>query len=63
MNIKVEYIPKAEDESFYRIMLDKYLTLGLVQYKRVLFLDGDGKFILLASICNIVFCGQLCFPV
>ena len=48
MNIKVEYIPKAEDESFYRIMLDKFLTLGLTQYKRVLFLDGDSKFFLLA---------------
>ena len=42
MNIKVQYIPKAADESFYRIMLDKFLTLGLTQYKRVLFLDGDG---------------------
>jgi len=62
MNIKVEYIPKAEDESFYRIMLDKFLTLGLVQYKRVLFLDGDGKFILVAS-ANIVFCGQPCLLV
>lgn len=44
-NIKVEYIPKAEDESFYRIMLDKFLTLGLIQYKRVMFLDGDGTFL------------------
>ena len=44
MDIKVQYIPKAEDESFYRIMLDKFLTLSLTQYKRVLFLDGDGKY-------------------
>ena len=43
VNIKIRYIPKAEDESFYRIMLDKFLTLGLTQYKRVMFLDGDGK--------------------
>jgi hypothetical protein len=41
MNIHVNYIPKTADESFYRTMLDKFLILGLVQYKRVLFMDGD----------------------
>ena len=41
MNIHVKYIPKTVDESFYRTMLDKFLILGLVQYKRVLFMDGD----------------------
>jgi hypothetical protein len=41
MNIQIRYIPKAEDESFYRTMLDKFLILGLTQYNRVLFMDGD----------------------
>jgi hypothetical protein len=41
MNIHVKYIPKTADESFYRTMLDKFLILGLVEYKRVLFMDGD----------------------
>jgi hypothetical protein len=41
MDIYVRYIPKAEDESFYRTMLDKFLILGLTQYDRVLFMDGD----------------------
>jgi hypothetical protein len=41
MNIYVQYIPKAADESFYRTMLDKFLILGLTQYDRVLFMDGD----------------------
>jgi hypothetical protein len=41
MNIQIRYIPKAEDESFYRTMLDKFLILGLTQYDRVLFMDGD----------------------
>ena len=41
MNIYVKYIPKTAEESFYRTMLDKFLILGLVQYERVLFMDGD----------------------
>jgi hypothetical protein len=41
MNIVVHYIPKAEDESFYRIMLDKFRVLGLTEYSRVIFMDGD----------------------
>ena len=41
MNIQIQYIPKAEDESFYRTMLDKFLILGLTQYDRILFMDGD----------------------
>ena len=41
MNIIVQYIPKSAEESFYRTMLDKFLILGLVQYERVLYMDGD----------------------
>jgi alpha-N-acetylglucosamine transferase len=41
MDVKIQYIPKAEDESFYRIMLDKFLILTLTRYERVLFMDGD----------------------
>jgi hypothetical protein len=41
MDIHIRYIPKAEDESFYRTMIDKFLILGLTQYDRVLFMDGD----------------------
>jgi hypothetical protein len=41
MNIKIEYIPKTKEESFYRIMLDKFRILSLTQYDRVLFMDGD----------------------
>lgn len=41
MNISVKYIPKSEDESFYRIMLDKFRVLGLTEYSRVIFMDGD----------------------
>ena len=41
MNIYAKYIPKTAEESFYRTMLDKFHILGLVQYERVLFMDGD----------------------
>jgi hypothetical protein len=41
MDIHIHYIPKAEDESFYRTILDKFLVLGLTQYHRVLLMDGD----------------------
>ena len=41
MAIQVRYIPKAKDESFYRIMLDKFRVLGLIDYDRVIFMDGD----------------------
>jgi hypothetical protein len=41
MNIKIKYIPKSPQECFYRTVLDKFRILGLVEYRRVLFLDGD----------------------
>jgi len=50
MNITVEYIPKAKDESFYRLMHDKFLILRMTQYKRVMFLDGDGLFVFFVAL-------------
>jgi alpha-N-acetylglucosamine transferase len=41
MQVKIKYIPVFRDESFYRIMLDKFRILSLTAYRRVLFLDGD----------------------
>lgn len=41
MEIRILYIPKSKDESFYRIMLDKFRVLSLVEYDRVIFMDGD----------------------
>jgi hypothetical protein len=41
MQVKIKYIPKSRDESFYRVMLDKFRILALTEYRRVLFLDGD----------------------
>lgn len=41
MQVKINYIPKSRDESFYRVMLDKFRILALTEYRRVLFLDGD----------------------
>jgi hypothetical protein len=41
MNIQIKYIPKSPQECFYRTVLDKFRILGLVEYRRVLFMDGD----------------------
>jgi hypothetical protein len=41
MKIKVIYIPKSKTENFYTTMLDKFRILGLVEYDRILFMDGD----------------------
>jgi hypothetical protein len=41
MNIKFRYIPKSKIENFFKTMLDKFRILGLTQYRRVLFMDGD----------------------
>ena len=39
--IIIHYIPKNHDESFYNIMLSKFVVLSLVEYDRVMFVDGD----------------------
>jgi len=41
MNIIVKYIPPHPQQSFHRTMLDKFRVWSLVEYDRVLFLDGD----------------------
>lgn len=41
MNISIHYLPKYRDESFYKIMLEKFQILRLTQYRRVFFLDAD----------------------
>lgn len=41
MNVTIHYIPKYQDESFYKIMLEKFQVLTLLQYRRVFFLDAD----------------------
>lgn len=41
VGIRIQYLPKTAHESFYEIMLDKFRILELVEYRRVLFMDGD----------------------
>jgi hypothetical protein len=41
MDIKFRYIPKSKIENFFKTMLDKFRVLGLTEYRRVLFMDGD----------------------
>jgi len=41
MDISIRYLPKHRDESFYKIMLEKFQILRLTQYRRVFFLDAD----------------------
>ena len=41
MNVKIQYIPKSPNENFYRTNVDKFRILGLSDYRRVLFMDGD----------------------
>ena len=43
-NIKIKYIPKflsRYSETFYALVMEKFRILSLVEYSRVLFLDGD----------------------
>mmetsp|Transcript_20536 Transcript_20536/g.24457 ORF Transcript_20536/g.24457 Transcript_20536/m.24457 type:complete len:417 (+) Transcript_20536:88-1338(+) len=41
MDIGVIYIPKQEHESFYAVNMQKFRVLGMTEYSRVLFMDGD----------------------
>jgi hypothetical protein len=49
-NVTVYYIPQqlTGRESFYRTQLDKFRILGLTQYEKVLFMDGD-----IMPLCNL----------
>merc|ERR1719491_112342 len=41
MDIGITYIPKQEHESFYTVNMQKFRVLGMTEYSRVLFMDGD----------------------
>jgi hypothetical protein len=41
MNIHIVLQPKPKTESFAQLVLDKFLTWNMTEYKRVMFLDGD----------------------
>jgi hypothetical protein len=41
LGVKILYIAKSDMESFYDTVMHKFNILGLVQYRRVLLLDGD----------------------
>ena len=44
MDIKVHYLPKflsKDSETFYAVVMEKFRVLELLEYSRVLFLDGD----------------------
>ena len=41
IGIKIQYLHKPDDDSFYNAMMDKFEILTLTQYRRVIFFDGD----------------------
>ncbi len=47
-NVIIYSIPPQKRETFYRTQLDKFRILGLQQYEKILFLDGD-----IMPLCNL----------
>ena len=41
MGIHIKYLEKPQRESFAQIVHDKFLTINMTDYKRVMFLDAD----------------------
>ncbi len=41
MGIRIKYLEKPQRESFGQIVNDKFLTINMTDYKRVMFLDAD----------------------
>jgi lipopolysaccharide biosynthesis glycosyltransferase len=41
LNINIKSLPKPKDESFARIVYEKFRPLQMTQYRRVMFLDSD----------------------
>ena len=41
VGIKIRVLDKPEKESFAQLVFDKFLTINMTDYKRVIFLDGD----------------------
>ena len=41
VGIQIKYLGKPEKESFSQLVYDKFLTINMTDYKRVMFLDAD----------------------
>lgn len=41
MGIRIKYLDKPQRESFAQVVYDKFLTINMTEYKRVMFLDAD----------------------
>jgi hypothetical protein len=41
LGIRVRYLPPNPDESFHYLILQKLMIVGLTEYSRVIFIDGD----------------------
>jgi hypothetical protein len=41
MNVKIQYLDRVHQQSFYTIQYEKFNILDLTQYSRVIFMDGD----------------------
>jgi hypothetical protein len=58
MNIKIHYLPApSREQNFYSVVLEKFRILQLVQYSRVLFVDGDAW-----PLCNLDYLFDLSEP-
>ena len=41
LGVKIRYIPPSPTESFYEANMNKFQILGMTEYDRILFMDGD----------------------
>ena len=41
MGVRIKYLDKPQRESFAQVVYDKFLTINMTEYKRVMFLDAD----------------------
>ena len=41
LGVKIRYIPPSPSESFYEANMNKFQILGMTEYDRIIFLDGD----------------------
>ena len=58
LGIKIYYIERSEHESFYETVMNKFRILQLTQYRRVLLMDGDGRFLLSVQSSILAHSGQ-----
>ena len=54
MGVQIRYLPKPEEESFFEATILKFRILELVEYRRVIFLDGDAT-----PLCNLDYIFEL----